>query len=220
LFITLQQYGYFHHIVMTRLCSSHCDNMVMASHVHHIATIWLYSSNCDNMVMTRHARHIEKNIVMATHVLHIATISLCSSHCDNMVMANHVQPLSTMVNHSQQWSCSIVTLSIWLWPTIVNHSQPLLVNHGQWSWSISLCRHIVTIWIWPTMFNHCQPWSTIVNHGHGQSRSTIFMFVTLRQYGYVRHIICSAYKARLYVVFSHYDDRISVSQAVRICSSH
>jgi hypothetical protein len=37
-------------------------------------------------------------------------------------------------------------------------------------------RHIITIWLWPTMFNHCQPWSTIVNHGYGQSSHC--------QYGY------------------------------------
>jgi hypothetical protein len=91
-------------------------------------------------------------------------------------------------------------VTIWLWPTMFNHCQPwsTIVNHGhgqsshcQYDYGQPLStmvnghgqyrcvRHIVTIWIWPTMFNHSQPCSTIVNHGHGQSRSTIFMFVTL-----------------------------------------
>jgi hypothetical protein len=87
-----------------------------------------------------------------------------------------------------------------------------------------------------TSVNHCQPWSTIVNHDHGQPRSTIVMFVTLRQYGYVRHILCSSYKAKLVTLrqygyvnhivmaglcLSHCEDKIFASHYVYwIFSSH
>jgi len=46
------------------------------------------------------------------------------------------------------------------------------------------------------MASHGQPhWSTADNHGHGQPRSNMVMFVTLQQYGYLCHIVCSSYKA-------------------------
>jgi hypothetical protein len=130
MFITLGRRGFVHHIATIWLFSSHCDDEVMFITLRQYGYDHSCSSHCDNMVMTRHARHIAKNIFMATHVLHIATISLCLSHCDNMVMENHVQPLSTMVNHSQPWS----------WSIKVNHIY---------------VRHIVTIWLCSShrMFN-------------------------------------------------------------------
>jgi hypothetical protein len=70
-------------IVTIWLCSSHCDNVVMASHAHDIATIWLCSSHCDNMVM-------------ASHVRHIAKIWLCSSHSETRCYVRQIERLNVM----------------------------------------------------------------------------------------------------------------------------
>jgi len=88
--------------------------------------------------------------------------------------------------------------------------RPCLSHCGNMVMWITLWRgtnvcHIATIWLWvamvsygkqlSNMVNYCQLWSTTTNHGHGQPRSTIVMFVTLRQYGYLCHIVCLSYKA-------------------------
>ena len=177
--------------------------VIMATHVLHIATISLCSSHCDNMVM---ANHVQPLSTMVNHSQpwswSIATLSIWLWP----TIVNHSQPLSTMVNGHGQYRCVRHIVTIWIWPTMFNHCQPwsTIVNHGHgqsrstifmfvtlWQygyvhhiicstykvrfvccfftlWKILLwrlmfftsrqyhcVRHIVTIWLWPTMFNHC-----------------------------------------------------------------
>jgi len=68
------------------------------------------------------------------------------------------------------------------------------------------------------MVNRCQPWSTIVNYGHGQPRSNVVMSITLRQYGYVHHIVCLSYKAMFVTLRQH--GCVCHSAMMGICLSH
>jgi hypothetical protein len=131
MFFTSRQYHCVRHMVMANsfqpfnhcqcswFCSSHCQQYGYFQHCQYgygqpLSTI----VNMVNHVNHGHGHGHIVNMVMANHW----SISLCSSHCDNMDMANHVQPLSTMVNHSQPWS----------WSIKVNHIY---------------VRHIATIWL-------------------------------------------------------------------------
>jgi len=46
-------------------------------------------------------------------------------------------------------------------------------------------------------------WWTKMSYVHHQPRSSIVMFITLWQYGYVCHIVCSSYKAMFFTLWQY-----------------
>jgi len=57
-----------------------------------------------------------------------------------------------------------------------------------------------------------------MSYFHRQPKSTIVLFITLRQYGYVCHIVCSSYQAMFVTLWQY--GYVRQSDMVGLCLSH